>query len=746
MSDRHDNNETPYSAPPVYSWRLIKCRLRLEGPISRPVPKRKVVEIALSELPHDLLAALQAEPTAASPPFRIGKRLVQIVNTGSDAGLLVHHTYKLRAEKRLKTYLNLLEEGIDALPEAFVLYDAQDRLLIANSQYAKLYPTIVDLLSPGVTFTEITKTAIERGQFQYDDSAEEWLNRRIAFHNRAEGFFEQHLDNGRWIQLSERRTNSGGITSIRADITLLKEREEALQRAKQQAERTSESLSRFLAMFSHEVSNGLNGLAGLAQILASETQTPTQKSNTDLMLQSTRRLTNVLSDLLDYLKNEAVGVAIRPCATSPQRILDTLKAELEPQAKNRNILLTWSVCKQVPSYVEVDTARILQVLANLAGNALKHASHTGEIAIRISTKDNQLLFEVKDDGIGIAPNKADELFDYFSQTNTKKSAGTGIGLAICKQLVIAMGGDIGVQSQQGQGSTFWFNVPLRIAAAPQMEQSGEQNDYENMPLRVGVIDDDPLNLKVAHALLTRCGQHAVIVENNEDIAEVIKTENLDILLLDLMMPKESGFEIAARIRAAPDNTFNRLIIIALTGNAIPDNLAACWETGIDAVLQKPLFIEQLHDALAWAASFDRTVSHAGPLVFAPLGLSTLSDTQDDATYTLRQLVQDLGVERFHESVQSARELIKRAAHINADNYEALRKYAHRVSGTASQLGFQRLSDDAHILETLLTPSSTTKPSIDTVEEKLKNIRTSAAGSLSVLEQVIKDSSNQLQRP
>src|SRR5699024_25013 len=151
-----------------------------------------------------------------------------------------------------------------------------------------------------------------------------------------------------------------------------------------------------LAMFSHEVSNGLNGLAGLAQILASETQTPTQKSNTDLMLQSTRRLTNVLSDLLDYLKNEAVGVAIRPCATSPQRILDTLKAELEPQAKNRNILLTWSVCKQVPSYVEVDTARILQVLANLAGNALKHASHTGKIAIRISTKDNQLLFEVKD--------------------------------------------------------------------------------------------------------------------------------------------------------------------------------------------------------------------------------------------------------------------------------------------------------------------------------------------------------------
>jgi signal transduction histidine kinase/ActR/RegA family two-component response regulator/HPt (histidine-containing phosphotransfer) domain-containing protein len=740
MSSSRPKPHAASTAPRIYTWELSKEVVRFEGPLSRPASQRRELEMALSDLPEILQLALHRNRDAGNRSFPVGKRIVQIIATESHTGFLIHYTRLYHWENRLTTYLKWLEEGINALPEAFVLYDADDRLLIANPQYAELYPTVANLLHPGITFPEIAEAALKRGQFRYSESADEWLKKRIQFHDRGEGFFEQHLNDGRWIQLSERRTKSGGVTSIRADITLLKEREKALQKAKYDAERTSESMARFLAMLSHEVSNGLNGLAGLAQILALDVESPSQQTNTNLMLQSTKRLTNVLSDLLDYLKNEAMGVAIKHTATSPQNLLDILRAELEPQAERRSVSLNWVVSEPMPAYVNVDQGRILQILANLTGNALKYAEHGGVLTVRIMVESHWLRFEVQDRGAGIAPEDVKKLFEYFSQTDSTNATGTGIGLAICKQLVTAMAGEIGVDSKLGQGSTFWFTVPLQVVTVKAPEGTEKLFSRTMAALRVGIVDDDPLNLQVAHALLVHSGHHAFILDRGQDIACVIKEQRLDVLLLDLMMPKESGFDIAARLRALPDAIFSRLIFIALTGNVIPNNLIECRKAGIDAVLQKPLFIEQLQYALTWAATFDRSAQNEEPFVFATLGLSTPdSSGKDDTMPVLKQLMRDIGSARFNESMRFARCLIEQALHIKADDPESLRKYAHRVTGTASQMGFLRLSEHARTLENLLTSSSTSGPDRNEADSQLQKLRMAAAESLPILDQAIQDS-------
>ncbi|MCF8209884.1 MAG: PAS-domain containing protein [Rhodoferax sp.] len=721
----------------VYAWELDELgTLRITGPISRPASGRRDVIVARRALPPTFCDALHRNPDDGHgpDPVEVGRRTVQILHSSATHGFLIQLTNQRRAVGKLAAYVKWLEEGIDSLPEAFVLYDADDRLLIANPRYSQLYPTIANLLRPGITFREISTSAVERGQFRHAEGAEDWLQRRIEFHDKGEGFFEQHLNDGRWIQLSERRTRSGGVTSIRADITLLKEREEALRRAMLIAESTSRSMARFLATFSHEVRNGLNGIAGLAQLLALNAESKSQSSHADLMLQSTRRLTAVLTDLLDYLKNEAIGVAVKVGALSPRDLLHTLRAELELQAAQLQIALRWEVSSDVPEWVEADSGRILQVLANLAGNALKHAGQ-GTVAIRLSLHEGKLHFEVEDQGIGISPEDQRGLFEYFVQAGIQQPSSTGLGLAICKQLVVAMGGVIGVDSERGRGSRFWFDLPLRIVDASVQAPPVDQSPDAVTPLRIGIVDDDALNRSVAQALVQRLGHHAIIFEDGRHIAEKVKSEALDLLLLDLMMPGESGFDIAARLRNEADRDFGNLILVALTGNVVPDSLVACRHAGIDAILQKPVFIDQLQQVLHWAADkvrggrTDVLEVFAGSKFGEVVGSTTL-----DAQKSLAQLLGDIGTPRFTQSVKSAKKLFELAAATSLEEPKVLRRVAHRVAGTAPQLGFGHLGNCARTVDTLLGSRGASAGEQVAIATHVESLHRAARDSLQVLDE------------
>lgn len=656
----------------------------------------------------------------AAVHFLVGKRSVVLIRESSRSGFLVNLTGIDQALKLQTSYLRKLEDGIDCLPEAFVLYDDKDRLLISNSRYAELYPSIAPHLRPGITFGEIAQLAVSGGQFIFDDGPDEWLRRRLDFHRRGEGYFEQHLNDGRWIQLSERRTRSGGITSIRTDVTLLKEREDTLRKTMLKAELTSRSMARFLAVFSHETRNGLNGVAGIAQMLAAEGSTDNERDRAESLLQLTRRQTAVLNDLLDFLKNEATGVSLQLVPMDPRQLLKAIYAEFSSKASLRRLSLVLEVGSQVPALVLGDPGRIQQVMSNLVSNAVKY-SLQGTISIRLSLEKYKLRYEVSDQGIGIEEDDLKEIFEDFVRADPGNPNSTGLGLAISKQLITAMGGEICVESVPGNGSRFWFDLPLGVTRPPSHRKLRETRSDRKVvhvsqggALSVGVMDDEPLNTAVAESLLRQLGHNPFVFENCDQLLDHVATYGLDVVLLDLMMPDESGFEIALRLRLASGSFGVVPFIIALTGNVLPDSLTACKAAGIDAILQKPLFLDQLQNSLDLLTSSDRIVNEtlSGVIVSEGTGPdhgSRFQDVDEDAHHTLARLRNDIGEDNLRKSLEKAKRTITKLLTLGDLDSTTFRTLLHQVGGSASLLGFARLGDAARRLESLLAqPMKKTK--------------------------------------
>ncbi|SFM93723.1 ATP-binding protein [Variovorax sp. OV329] len=703
MSGRADN-------PALFDWSLVRGsqRLRIEGPLSRVPSRRRLRELPLARLNAALRQWLDdpGDPASKTPTLAVhlGRRQLTFLRTGEGCGVLVDSSRQQRRLEESARRARQLEEGIDALPEAFVLYDDEDRLLIANPRYAQLYPTIADLVRPGVSFGQIAAAAVERGQFLFDEPQEAWLRRRIDFHRQGVGFFEQRLADGRWIQLSERRTRSGGIASIRADITLLREREAALQEAKLSAEQTSRSMSRFLAVFSHEVRNGLNGLVGAAQILALDARTSGQRDQAELLFESSRRLTRVLSDLLDYLKNEAAGVGIHAQPMAPDRILETAFAEFEVLTAERGLRLALRLGAGLPAQVMGDAGRIQQVMANLTSNAIKY-SRSGTITLALDVVDGKLLrYSVSDEGMGIDAQDLKGLFEFFSRASPDNPHSTGLGLAISRQIVLAMQGHIGVQSTLGRGSRFWFDLPLPAlaaagdAAAPALAEGDDAlvPAISERAFAVGVLDDDELSRSIAAHFVQRLGHAAVPCRDGADALRLAREGRLDALLLDLMMPGENGVDIARRIRAQAEPGCARLAIVVVTGNVLPDSLSACQAAGADAVVQKPLFIGSLDQVLRMAVAARE--SGALPATAHVQVHDEAVQAQEDAGPALQQLRRDIGEQHFRVGASAALALFEslQSALAGADS-DALPTLLHRAQGTAPQLGFVALGQAARRL-------------------------------------------------
>lgn len=733
---------------PVYAWRHDAAGdwLSVCGPLGRPSARRRRWRIAIASLPESLRGALTLASCDAAAPaathLRVGKRNLLVIVAEAGNGYAVDLSHEARRAARIASYAHRLEEGINALPEAFVLYDDKDRLLVSNPQYIALYPSITDRVRPGVTFDEISRAAVERGQFRFDCSSEEWLGRRLAFHRRAEGYFEQQLDCGRWIQVSERRTASGGTTSIRSDITLLKQQQQELRRAIDLAESGSRAMSRFLAVLSHEVRNGLNGMLGMAQLLAHDAASDEQAEKARLVLESTRGLMTVLSDLLDYLKNEARGVSINPQSIAPRQMVHAVRTEHETAARERSLSILVEVDPAVPAWVAGDPARIQQVLTNLVSNAVKYSSH-GRITIGVSVVDAGLRYQVRDEGIGIPESDLEQLFELFARVGRSDERSTGLGLAISKQLVVAMGGRIGVDSEPGRGSRFWFDLPIKVLdePAPAPTQAVVPDAPRRRRLRVGVVDDDPLNLYVAEQMLRRLGHEVFVFRDGEALLRHGEQRALNALLLDVMMPGVSGSKIASRLRMEGGSSGRSMGIVAATGSVLPENLHDFLEAGFDAVLQKPIHIDKLDRILqqvtARHALGSRGDSRDDPVAWSHRPGETVREVDlepsaaEQPFRVLERLRADIGRRRFVESVTAACTLYRRLLDMlrSRPPQADLRPMLHQVAGNASQLGFLRLGFLAGELERAVVAGGSLPTASDSVVGELSERLRAALGTM-----------------
>jgi len=481
-------------------------------------------------------------------------------------------------------------------------------------------------------------------------------------------------------------------------MQVLQEREQELRQSRDDAMSYARLKAEFAATISHEIRTPLNGVIGSLDMLKNGSLPTRQAQLVRLAWDSSRFLMELINNILDFSRLEAGKIESEHIDFNLPELLSGVVEIVSPEARHKNLSLIWSIQPLLGENYSGDPGRIRQILINLVANAIKFTDQGSVSIFARSTENGRVRIQVSDTGIGIAAESLDHIFDSFTQADastTRRFGGSGLGLAICKKLTQLLGGEIGVISEPGKGSSFWFDLPL-IEVTPQAPQAlpdQETGFSARTNCRILVVEDNRTNQIIALRMLEMLGAQVGMAANGLEAVAAYRKEPWDLILMDCNMPEMDGFEATASIRSIEADGDTRIPIVAMTADTQPTHVSKCLAAGMDDHLAKPLTLDALSEALkrwlSWQSeriALDGDDADDGPLNRQALG-NLKSVLGDDLDKAINPFLEDMP--RYLEEISQF---------LADGNCEAIRRVSHAIKGAAGNVGALPLAAVARILE------------------------------------------------
>ena len=513
------------------------------------------------------------------------------------------------------------------------------------------------------------------------------------------------------ISLAPLETEEGVLVSAAVrDVTErkraeaeLRDREDQLAAARDQALEASRLKSQFLANMSHEIRTPMNGVLGMAELILTGDLPAEQRKRLKDLKESGQDLLTIINDILDFSKMEAGKLQLEKERFDLAAVAESVLSLMSGEAASKGLYLEVNLGPEVPRWVIGDSVRLKQILLNLTGNGLKFTQQGG-VRVDISGSDGKLRFTVTDTGVGIDPSSKERLVEPFSQgdaSTTREYGGTGLGLAISSQLIEMMGGTLELSSEPGAGASFWFEITLPAAEAPPASIPGARAGPSAAPARsngsagggrILLVDDVAINRVVAKGLLESLGYEVTTATSGaEALAQVEQGEYLAVLM-DCLMPGMDGYETTRRIRSL-EGAVQTVPIIALTAAAMSGDRERCLAAGMDDYISKPLDLPSLRAAL------DRQTARPNPETATP----HLESGDSELVGRLAEFKSRFPAETFRricgEFLASTPGLLGdlRSA-LESGDAETTASLAHKLKGSMGTFGAARMSELAQELQ------------------------------------------------
>jgi PAS domain S-box-containing protein len=539
------------------------------------------------------------------------------------------------------------------------------------------------------------------------------------------------------VLVNARRSADGGrgTEGIARDVTEIRQMQDDLRLAKDAAEAALEAKTQFLANMSHELRTPMNGIIGMIDLLDQTVENDEQLDYVDTLRKSSDALLTILNDILDLSKIQAGKLQIHESALELTAVMERIRSLFIYRAEQKNIRFTYHITPHTPALVVTDEVRLLQILSNLVANAIKFTNE-GTVSIVVSSVSTDgelhtLRFAVQDSGIGISSENAVRLFTNFTQLDTTPSkayGGTGLGLSISRQLAELLGGEIGVLSDEGEGSVFWFTIATREARRDELPEVALVREpvfkpFDDPP-RVLLVDDNAINQKVGQRLLSRLGCEVDVAGGGPEAIKLVQVPDIEyhMIFMDIQMPEMDGVAATAEIRLLLGSDCPP--VVAMTAYSMQEDAGRFMRQGLDDYVGKPVKSRHLYEVLhRWLrprgtrSTGSATVAVATPAVLAPPlpappatpeavalpdpGVAPAEPVLDEAI--LQQLMElggaDFTTDLYQEFEQEAGDLLRDAAPAVASaEFRELLPMLHQLKGTSATLGGVALAAQARYLE------------------------------------------------